>query len=101
MFYSGKIVYRTLSYHNQDIVPRGFMQWGYFLIAFPFRLIYSTVFDLISFFWSFFEKNDVVNYDPLANIAEFAIDYNKQYGAANHPNFYEGSYSQVSALHIS
>ena len=45
-----------------------------------------------------FESSSIpIDYDPLANIAEFAITYNQKYGT-NHPQFYQGSYSQVSYL---
>ena len=43
-----------------------------------------------------FESSSIpIDYDPLANIAEFAITYNQKYGT-NHPQFYQGSYSQVN-----
>jgi hypothetical protein len=56
--------------------------------------------ETVSYIWSLFGANDlhtntIQNYDPLANIAEFIIDFNRQYGADNHPNFFEGSYAQV------
>ena len=87
---------RTLSYHApQQVVPRGFFQWSFFIVAFPFKLIFSTLLDYASFFWSFFENNTLpIDYDPLANIAEFAIQYNTKYGT-NHANFYQGSYAQA------
>ena len=45
-----------------------------------------------------FESSSIpIDYDPLANIAEFAITYNQKYGT-DHPQFYQGSYSQVSFL---
>jgi hypothetical protein len=45
-----------------------------------------------------FESSSIpIDYDPLANIAEFAITYNQKYGT-NHPQFYQGSYSQVSLI---
>lgn len=88
---------RTLSYHapQQAVVPRGLFQWGIFIVAFPFKLIFSTLLDFASFFWSFFESNSMpIDYDPLANIAEFAIQYNQKYGT-NHADFYQGSYAQA------
>jgi hypothetical protein len=46
-----------------------------------------------------FESSSIpIDYDPLANIAEFAITYNQKYGT-NHPQFYQGSYSQVKKNH--
>lgn len=96
---------RTLSYYGSPqgnnslpagaVVPRGLFQWGYFLVAFPFKLILSTLVDLASFFWGFFESASIPSdYDPLANIAEFAIQYNTEFGT-NHVDFYQGSYSQA------
>lgn len=29
--------------------PQGIFQWGYFVILFPFRFVYSTVYDLMKF----------------------------------------------------
>jgi FAS-associated factor 2 len=44
---------------------------------------------------SFFESTSMpIDYDPLANIAEYAIQYNQKYGM-NHVDFYQGSYSQA------
>jgi FAS-associated factor 2 len=91
---------RTLSYHSprdQAVVPRGFFQWSVFIIVLPFRLIYSSLLELASFFWSLFESDRLpIDYDPLANVAEFVIDYNQKFGT-NHPDFYQGSYSQVKS----
>lgn len=89
---------RTLSYNaprQQMVVPRGFFQWSIFIVAFPFKLIMSTLMDVASYFWGFFESSSMpIDYDPLANIAEYAIQYNQKYGT-NHVNFYEGSYAQA------
>lgn len=89
---------RTLSYRSpreQAIVPQGFFQWSMFIVAFPLKFLFSTFMDIISFFWSFFESSSIpIDYDPLVNIAEYAIYYNQKYGN-NHPNFYQGSYSQA------
>jgi hypothetical protein len=90
---------RTLSYHgqrDQAVVPRGFFQWSLFIISLPFKLIFSSLVDLASFFWSFFESDrlPIGDYDPLANVAEFVIDYNQRFGT-NHPDFYQGSYNQA------
>lgn len=77
------------------VVPRGLFQWGYFLVAFPFKLILSTLVDIASAFWGFFESTSIPSdYDPLANIAEFAIQYNTEFGT-NHVDFYQGSYAQA------
>lgn len=97
---------RTLSYYGSPqgngnglpagtVVPRGLFQWGYFLVAFPFKLILSTLVDIASAFWGFFESTSIPSdYDPLANIAEFAIQYNTEFGT-NHVDFYQGSYAQA------
>lgn len=99
---------RSLSYPVGDGIgggrglvqpPSGFLGWSIFLVAFPFRLLMSTAYDLFSFFMSMFERTPAIphDYDPLANIAEFTIDYNQTFGI-NHPEFFAGSYSQVSFL---
>ena len=89
---------RTLSYHapqQQALVPKGFFQWSIFIISFPFKLIFSSLLELASFFWSLFESDPLpIDYDPLANVAEFAVDYNQKYGTL-HPDFYQGSYAQA------
>ena len=46
----------TLSYHaprDQALVPHGFFQWSVFILAFPFRFLYSTLLDIFSFFCKF------------------------------------------------
>lgn len=89
---------RTLSYHGPNegtVVPQGLFQWSMFIVAFPFKLIFSTLLEIASAFWVFFEATPIpVDYDPLANIAEFAIQYNTNFGT-NHVDFYQGSYSQA------
>lgn len=81
--------------------PQGFLGWSIFLVAFPFRFIMSTVYDIFSFFFTMFDRTPPlpIDYDPLANIAEFTIDYNQNFGI-NHPDFFAGSYSQVKKLTI-
>ncbi len=45
---------------------------------------------------SLFEPSPLaIDYDPLANVAEFAIQYNQKHGT-NHADFYQGSYAQVN-----
>jgi FAS-associated factor 2 len=84
--------------HEQAVAPRGFLEWTTSLISLPFRLIFRTLLDLISFFMSFFEDNSIPdNYDPLANITEFTSYYNEKFGT-NHPQFFNGSYSQALEL---
>jgi hypothetical protein len=57
--------------------------------------------DIVSYIWNIFGSNDTNTnflnntYDPLANVADFVIEINKQFGATNHPTFFEGSYAQV------
>ncbi len=44
---------RTISYHgpqHRAIVPQGLFQWGIFIVVFPFKLIFSTLVELASFF---------------------------------------------------
>lgn len=76
--------------------PQGFLGWSIFLVAFPFKFIMSTVYDLVAFFMTMFDHTPAIphDYDPLANIAEFTIDFNQTFGI-NHPEFFPGSYSQV------
>lgn len=89
---------RTLSYYGpreQSVVPQGFFQWSVFVVAFPFKLILTTLVDIANAFWGFFGSTPIpIDYDPLANIAEFAIHYNTKFGN-NHIDFYQGSYSQA------
>lgn len=90
---------RTLSYYAQNdrpVVPQGLFQWSMFFVAFPFKLIFSTLVDIAHAFWSFFFDSTAlpVDYDPLANIAEFVIQYNTTFGT-DHADFYQGSYSQA------
>ena len=52
---------RTLSYHAprpQMVVPRGFFQWSIFIVAFPFKLIFSTLMDVASYFCELVFLND-------------------------------------------
>lgn len=96
------ITQRTLSYSSNRqaaLVPRGFVQWSVFIVSFPFKFLMSTLLDLFSFFWSFVNNSNAIpiDYDPLANIAEFVINYNQKHGT-DHPEFYNGSYSQVSQI---
>lgn len=76
--------------------PQGILGWSIFLVAFPFKFIMSTVYDLVAFFMTMFDHTPAIphDYDPLANIAEFTIDFNQTFGI-NHPEFFPGSYSQV------
>jgi FAS-associated factor 2 len=89
---------RTLSYYGsreQPLVPQGFFQWSMFIVAFPFKFIFSTLLEIASAFLGFFESTAIpIDYDPLANIAEFAIHYNTKFGT-NHIEFYQGSYAQA------
>lgn len=89
---------RTLSYyspHNQPAIPTTLFQWGLFLVSFPFKLILSTITEIAHTLHSFFtQPAQILDYDPLANIAQFAITYNATHGT-NHVDFYQGSYSQA------
>lgn len=89
---------RTLNYYgprDQPVVPVGFFQWSMFIVAFPFKMIFSTLIDIANAFWGMFETSAIpVEYDPLANIAEFAIQYNSKFGT-NHIDFFQGSYTEA------
>ncbi len=91
---------RTLTYQSanqqQALVPKTFFQWTVFILSLPFKFIFSSLNEFVSFFWSFFEPSPLAvgDHDPLANVAEFAIDYTQKYGI-NHVDFYQGSYSQA------
>ena len=39
--------------------PQGVLQWGYFVIMFPFRFVYSTLYDLVRFIGMFIAENSV------------------------------------------
>ena len=44
---------RTLSYYGpreQPVVPQGFFQWSVFVVAFPFKLILTTLVDIANAF---------------------------------------------------
>ncbi len=44
---------------------------------------------------SFFEADPMaIQFDPLANVADYVIRFNQKYGI-EHPTFYQGSYSQA------
>lgn len=92
---------RTLSYNGRQqegaVVPRGLVGWSMFIISFPFKFILSSLVELANFFYSLFHDPNrllAIDYDPLANVAEFVIDYNQKYGT-NHVDFYQGSYAQA------
>ncbi len=90
---------RTLSYYapsDRPVIPQGIFQWSVFIVTFPFKLIFSTLVDIAQAFWSFYSNSTAIpiDYDPLANIAEFAIQYNTAFGT-DHVDFYQGSYAQA------
>ncbi|CAF0704875.1 unnamed protein product [Brachionus calyciflorus] len=83
---------------EQAVAPRGIVEWAVSLIQLPFRFIFRTLLDLISFFMSFLEDNSIPdNYDPLENVNEFTNNYNEKFGT-NHPEFFAGSYNQALEL---
>lgn len=84
---------------HRAMAPTSLWQWGYIIISLPIRFIYSTIMDIMSYFWNMLESNErqeiAANYDPLAEVTAFTIEFNENYGAENHPHFYNGPYSQV------
>lgn len=79
----------------RPLPTHGWFEWSYMFILFPFRLIYSTLSDVLRFlsrfFWSDPRQNVV---DPVGDVLHFIGHYNEIYGDI-HPNFYRGSYSQA------
>ena len=50
---------RTLSYHaprpqQQQVAHQSLFQWSMFIVAFPFKFIFSTLVEIASFFSEFF-----------------------------------------------
>ncbi|XP_071110343.1 FAS-associated factor 2-like [Haliotis cracherodii] len=75
--------------------PQGIFQWGYFVILFPFRFVYSTVYDLMKFVYRLIKPDPRRNVtDPLGDVERFIQSYREKFGN-NHPVFYRGSYSQA------
>ncbi|CAG2203937.1 FAF2 [Mytilus edulis] len=75
--------------------PQGIFQWTYFFMAFPFRFVYTTFTDILTFIWSLFRQDPRRNVvDPVGDVTRFIQTYNDLYGQ-DHPVFYQGSYSQA------
>nr|WMH04084.1 ubiquitin regulatory X domain containing protein 8 [Sinonovacula constricta] len=79
----------------QSRQPQGLVQWGYFVISFPFRFMYTTLLDIIRFAFQLFRPDPRRNVtDPVGDVERFITNYNEKYGT-DHPVFYQGSYSQA------
>ena len=80
--------------------PQGWFQWGYMVLLFPFRLAYVTVFDLCRFVLRLFQPDPrrIVT-DPVGDVVGFIRRFEEVYGS-EHPTFYQGTYSQVSARNV-
>ncbi|CAC5409069.1 FAF2 [Mytilus coruscus] len=75
--------------------PQGIFQWTYFIMAFPFRFVYTTFTDILTFIWGLFRQDPRRNVvDPVGDVVRFIQTYNDLYGQ-DHPVFYQGSYSQA------
>lgn len=75
--------------------PHGIFQWTYFVLAFPFRFVYTTISDVLNFVWSLFRQDPRRNVvDPVGDVMRFIQTYNDLYGNT-HPVFYQGTYSQA------
>ncbi|XP_013402150.2 FAS-associated factor 2-like [Lingula anatina] len=75
--------------------PQGIMGWGIFIVMLPFRFVYSSLMDILRFFWRLFmpDPRRTVT-DPVGDVTSFIQEYDSQFGET-HPVFYQGSYSQV------
>ncbi|ESO84463.1 hypothetical protein LOTGIDRAFT_132197 [Lottia gigantea] len=75
--------------------PQGIMQWGYFIILFPFRFVYSTFYDILLFVYRLLRPDPRRNVtDPIGDVVRFIEKFNQTYGPT-HPVFYQGTYSQA------
>lgn len=86
------------SFIDQAVAPQGLIQWTFTIISLPFRFIFRTFLDIVSFFLSFFEDDSIPeNYDPISNVEEFKNYFDEKFGT-NHPVFLNLSYSQALDL---
>ncbi|XP_071493051.1 FAS-associated factor 2-like [Diadema antillarum] len=73
------------------------VQWSYAMLLLPFRLCYSTIFDILRWtlrlFWP--DPRRIVT-DPRGDVISFINKFEEKYGT-NHPVFYRGSYSEALA----
>ncbi|XP_041360810.1 FAS-associated factor 2-like [Gigantopelta aegis] len=75
--------------------PQGLVQWGYYLLLFPFRFVYITVWDILRFFYRLIRPDPRRNVtDPLGDVMKFIRSFEEKYGS-DHPVFYHGTYSQA------
>ncbi|XP_025090464.1 FAS-associated factor 2-like isoform X2 [Pomacea canaliculata] len=84
---------RVISIQRQQ--PAGLWQWSYYVIFFPIRFVWSTVFDVLRFFFRLLRPDPRRNVtDPLGDVLRFISQYESKYGSC-HPVFYQGTYSQA------
>lgn len=75
--------------------PQGIVQWTYFIFAFPFRFVYTTISDIFRFIWGLFRQDPRRNVvDPIGDVTRFIETYNELFGPV-HPVLYQGTYSQA------
>lgn len=76
--------------------PQGIVQWGYYIVSFPFRFLYTTLLDIIRFAFQILRPDPRRHVtDPVGDVMTFIRNFNDKYGADQHPTFYQGSYSQA------
>ncbi|XP_059170313.1 FAS-associated factor 2-like isoform X2 [Physella acuta] len=75
--------------------PQGIFQWTYYLLTMPIRFVWTTIFDILRVFVSFF-RPDPRRFitDPLGDVTKFISSFESRYGQ-RHPVFYQGTYSQA------
>ncbi|KAK3720481.1 hypothetical protein RRG08_058369 [Elysia crispata] len=75
--------------------PQGLFEWTYYLLTMPMRFVWSTIFDIVRAFISFF-RPDPRRFvtDPLGDVTNFISAFEGKFGQ-QHPVFYQGTYSQA------
>ncbi|XP_014666566.1 PREDICTED: FAS-associated factor 2-like [Priapulus caudatus] len=79
--------------------PQGLVGWTYFIFMFPFRLLHSTLLDIVRFIFRLFRPDPRRVYlsaltDPVGDVMNFIQVFEEKYGLV-HPTFYRGTYSQA------
>ncbi|OQV12301.1 FAS-associated factor 2-B [Hypsibius exemplaris] len=79
--------------------PTAVVQWGLFdwikaVISFPFRFVFTSVFDVFNFVWSFVSGPTFPANTPTQDVQSFIADFEGKYGAV-HPTFYRGGYKEA------
>ncbi|KAL5015363.1 hypothetical protein ScPMuIL_009633 [Solemya velum] len=75
--------------------PQGLMEWGYAIILFPFRFVYSTLLDLLRYTYRLIRPDPRRNVtDPVGDVVRFIRNFEEKHGNG-HPVFYQGTYSQA------